>query len=147
MPAESTVFMCVCLCECVRAFAFASTRVCGMWFRFIAFVYSTHYQTCAVFFWFYFSFIFHELNSIKYEVRNKNKKKERREKHRPKWMRTEHKKMTSSFFLYFIRLWMLSYMHKCLSYACVIKWAHGAFFRAFSCVCVRFLFYSGYSFL
>lgn len=70
---------------------------------------------------------------MKSETKQKQKK---REKHQPKWMRTEHKKMTSSFFF-------ISFDFECccicinVCHMRVIKWAHGVFFSCvFVCVFV-----------
>lgn len=127
MPAESTVRI-VCWMGAVageRASAFASTRVCGMWFRFIAFVCIQCWlpNVCGIFFFtsFYFPFIFHEL-------KNTSSPTTKREKNiSQNWIRTEHTKKMTSGLLYFV--WLFSNWMPCVCinvcHMRVIKWAHG----------------------
>lgn len=137
MPAESTArtgWM-VLLFVCVRPRS-PSTRVCGMWFRFIAFV-RTVLITDSVRYFFYFI-----LFSIHFSRTEKNVSQN--------WMREPNtpKKMTSGLF-YFI--WLLSnWMRWVCINVChmrVIKWAHGYSLRDVIVWMCCFLFYSGCSFV
>lgn len=134
MPAASTVCMYIYIHICVFVCVRASTRVCGMWFRFIAFVYSTHYQPYAVF---YFSFIFHELKNI-LRVRNKKRKTP------TKWRRTEQqqKNDVKSFFFSHLTFFRIECCCICINvcHMRVIKWAHGFVYVCWFSLLFRLLF-------
>lgn len=115
MPAESTArtgWM-VLLFVCVRPRS-PSTRVCGMWFRFIAFVHTVLITERVRYFFYFILFSIHFSRTEKNISQN--------------WMREPNtpKKMTSGLF-YFI--WLLSnWMRWVCINVChmrVIKWAHG----------------------